>query len=49
MESLYDIKANKADVLNDYVTSPNRVKIWRVLSQGFEGDAGKSVIIVEAL
>ncbi len=38
-----------ADVLNAYITAPNREKIWTTLGKEFGEDCGKKAIVVRAL
>ena len=49
MAASHDLEIKAADVLNTYVTAPNREKIWTVIGLEFRDDAGKSAIIVRAL
>ena len=47
--ALHDLEVKAADLLNPYVMSPNREKIWTVLAPEFGDDAEASAIIVRAL
>jgi hypothetical protein len=47
--SLNDLKIKVGDVLNAYITTPVKEKVWTVLGPEFGHDAGKSAIIVCAL
>ena len=49
MAALYYLEVKAADVLNTYVTTPNREKIWTVLDPEFGDDAGKSAIVAIVL
>ena len=48
MAVLHDLEVKAAVVLNAFMTTPNRQKIWKVLCPEFGHDAGKSTIIVRA-
>ncbi len=47
--SLNDLKAKVGDVLNTYITTPVKEKVWTILGPKFGHDAGRSAIIVHAL
>jgi hypothetical protein len=47
--SLNDLEVKVGDVLNAYIATPVREKVWTVLGPDFGHDAGKSAIIVRAL
>jgi hypothetical protein len=47
--SLNDLKIKVRDVLNAYIITPVKEKVWTVLRPEFGHDAGKSAIIVCAL
>ena len=49
MTMLHDLDVTSADVLNAYVMTPKREKIWTVLSPEFGDDAVKSAVMVRAL
>jgi hypothetical protein len=44
--SLNDLEVKVGDVLNAYITTPVKEKLWTVLGPEFGHDAGKSAIIV---
>ncbi len=47
--SLNDLKVKVGDVLDAYITTPVKEKVWTVLGPEFGHDAGRSAIIVRAL
>jgi hypothetical protein len=47
--SLNNLKVKVGDVLNAYITTPVKEKVWTVLGPEFGHDAGKSAIIAHAL
>jgi hypothetical protein len=47
--SLNDLKVEVGDVLNAYITTPVKEKVWTILRPEFGHDAGRSAIIVCAL
>ncbi len=47
--SLNDLEVKEGDVLNAYITTPVKEKVWTVLEPEFGHDTGKSAIIVHAL
>jgi hypothetical protein len=47
--SLNDLEVKVGDVLNAYITTPVKEKVWIVLGPEVGHDAGKSAIIVRAL
>ena len=47
--ALNDLDIWAADVMNAYITAPNREKIWTTLGKEFGDDAGKKAIVVRAL
>ncbi len=47
--SLNDLEVKVGDVLNAYITTPVKEKLWTVLGPEFGHNAGKSAIIVRAL
>jgi hypothetical protein len=47
--SLNDLKVKVGDVLNAYIITPVKEKVWTVLGLEFGHDAGKSAILVHAL
>eukprot|EP01082_Thalassiosira_pseudonana_P012046 g10260.t1 g10260 contig4:1535094-1535339(+) len=49
MAALHGLPIMAADVMNAYVTAPNKEKIWTTLGPEFGSDCGKKAIIVRAL
>ena len=49
MALLHDLKVKAVNLLNAYVTAPNRKNLWTVLGSKFEDNDGKSAIIVRAI
>ncbi len=47
--SLNDLKVKVGDVLNAYITTSVKEKVWTILGPGFAHDSGRSAIIVHAL
>jgi hypothetical protein len=47
--SLNDLKVKVGDVLNAYITTPVKEKVWTILGPKFGHDSGKSAVIVRAL
>ncbi len=47
--SLNDLEVKVGDVLNTYITTPVKKKVWTILRPEFGHDAGRSAIIVHAL
>ncbi len=47
--SLNDLDVKVGDVLNAYITAPDKEKVWTILGPKFGHDAGRSAIIVCAL
>ncbi len=47
--SLNDLKVKVGDVLNAYITTPVKEKVWTILGPEFGHDSGKSAVIVHAL
>jgi hypothetical protein len=47
--SLNDLKVKVGDVLNAYITTPVKEKVWTILGPDFGHDSGKSAVIVRAL
>jgi hypothetical protein len=47
--SLNDLKVRMGDVLNAYITTPVKEKVWNILGPKFGHDSGKSAVIVHAL
>jgi hypothetical protein len=47
--SLNDLEVKVGDVLNAYITTPVKEKVWTVIGPEFGHDSGKSAIIVQAL
>lgn len=47
--ALNDLEVKAADVLNAYVTAPNKEKIYTILGPEFGKDAGKMAVVVRAL
>jgi hypothetical protein len=47
--SLNDLRVKVGDVLNAYITTPVKEKVWTVLRPEFGHDTGKNAIIVHAL
>jgi hypothetical protein len=47
--SLNDLEVKIGDVLNTYITTPVKEKVWTVLGPEFGHNTGKSAIIVRAL
>ncbi len=47
--SLNDLEVKVRDVLNAYITTPVKEKVWTILGPKFGHDAGRSAIIVRAL
>jgi hypothetical protein len=47
--SLNDLEVKVGDVLNAYITTPVKEKVWTILGSEFGHDSGKSAIIVRAL
>jgi hypothetical protein len=47
--SLNDLEVKVGDVLNAYITTPVKEKVWTILGPEFGLDSGKSAIIVRAL
>ncbi len=47
--SLNDLEVKVGDVLNAYITTPVKEKVWTVLGPEFGHEAGKSAILVHAL
>jgi hypothetical protein len=47
--SLNDLEVKVGDVLNAYITTPVKEKVWTILGPEFRLDSGKSAIIVRAL
>jgi hypothetical protein len=46
---LNDLEVKVGDVLNAYITTPVKEKVWTILGPKFRHDAGRSAIIVRAL
>ncbi len=47
--SLNDLEVKVGDVLNAYITTPVKEKVWTILGPKFGHNAGRSAIIVHAL
>ncbi len=47
--SLNDLEVKVGDVLNAYITTPVKEKVWTILGPEFGHDSGRSAIIVHAL
>jgi hypothetical protein len=47
--ALNDLQVKAGDVLNAYITTPVKEKVWTILGPEFGNDSGKSTIIVRAL
>ncbi len=47
--SLNDLEVKVGDVLNAYITTPVKEKVWIILGPEFGHDIGKSAIMVRAL
>ncbi len=47
--SLNDLKVKVGNVLNAYITTPVKEKVWTILGPEFGHDSGKSAVIVHAL
>ncbi len=47
--SLNDLKVKVGDVLNAYITTPVKEKVWTILGPEFGHDAGRSAVIVRTL
>ncbi len=47
--SLNDLKVKVGNVLNTYITTPVKEKVWTILGPEFGHDSGKSAVIVHAL
>jgi hypothetical protein len=46
--SLNDLEVKVGDVLNTYITTPVKEKVWSILGPKFGHDAGRTAIIVRA-
>jgi hypothetical protein len=49
LAALNDLQVKAGDVLNAYITTPVKEKVWTILGPEFGNDSGKSAIIVRAL
>ncbi len=49
MAALNALKVMAADIMNAYITAPNKEKIWTLLGPKFGKDKGCKVIVVRAL
>ncbi len=47
--SLNDLEVKEGDVLNAYITTPVKEKVWTILGPEFGHDSGRSAIIVRVL
>ena len=47
--ALNDLDCWAADIMNAYITAPNKEKIWTTLGKEFSEDAGKKALVVRAL
>jgi hypothetical protein len=47
--SLNDLNGKVGNVLNAYITTPVKEKVWTIIGLEFGHDSGKSAIIVHAL
>ncbi len=49
MAALNALKVMAADIMNVYITAPNKEKIWTLLGPKFGRDKGRKAIVVRAL
>ncbi len=49
MSALDALKEMAADIMNAYITAPNKVKIWMLLGPEFGNDKGHKAIVIRAL
>ncbi len=49
MAALNALKVMAADIMNAYITAPNKEKIWMLLGPEFGKDKGRKAIVVRAL
>jgi hypothetical protein len=49
LAALNDLQVKAGDVLNAYITTPVKKKVWTILRPKFGNNAGKGAIIVHAL
>ncbi|KAL7461107.1 hypothetical protein ACHAXS_003421, partial [Conticribra weissflogii] len=49
MAALNALKVMAADIMNAYITAPNKEKIWTLLGPEFGKDKGRKAIVVRAL
>ncbi len=49
MAVLNALKVMASDIMNEYITAPNKEKIWTLLGPEFGKDKGSKAIVVRAL